>query len=131
MISLSLALLSLTSAVHRQGHRRVPGPPSALVIVRHLGITQPVNSDRHIAVTRGTAKLQAHHGLLQYHLTDRLGGDSGLPSSAALSVSFRDEVHAQASSYQEANERLGRNSGLFVLYSEEQNSDFMGKNAST
>lgn len=83
----------------------------------------------------GTAKLQGHPGLLQYHLTGQAGrplrGWEGVLSSAASSVSFRDEVRAQASSYQEANESLCRKSGLFVLYSEEQNSSFMGKNPST
>lgn len=117
MISLPFALLSLTSAVHRQGHSRVPGPPFALVIVRHLGITQPVSSDRHIAVTPGTAKLQTHHHLLQYQ-TDLLGGlwvMAGCWAQQHRLYPLEMRYMAQASSYQEANERLCRNSGLFVF----------------
>lgn len=137
MIFLSLSLLSLTFAVHGQGRGRVPGPPSAFLIVGTWALPSLW------AVTDtlqwpwmwspGTAKLQAHPGLLQYHLTGgwEASGWEGLLSSAASSVSFRDEVCAQASSYQEANESLCRKSGLFVLYSEEQNSNSMGKNPST
>lgn len=45
-ISFPLSLLSFIFALHIQGHSRVPAPPSALLVVGHLGIKQHVSSDR-------------------------------------------------------------------------------------